>query len=75
MDQAIPAKLTEHEFWSGARDIVHFVGICGAGKSTMSSRLATRITSHGGKVLGTIDYDPHTPDPVGVKPRRSGREG
>jgi hypothetical protein len=27
----IPAKLTESELWTTSRDIVHFVGICGAG--------------------------------------------
>ena len=58
----IPAKLTESELWRTSRDIVHFVGICGAGKSTMCADLARRIEGHGGKVIGTIDYDPHTPD-------------
>ncbi|CAE6873103.1 hypothetical protein R69746_08574 [Paraburkholderia aspalathi] len=62
MALVIPAKMTEPELWRSARDIVHFVGICGAGKSTMTSRLATRIATHGGKAIGTIDYDPHTPD-------------
>ncbi|WP_207002611.1 hypothetical protein [Trinickia mobilis] len=55
-------KITETEFWNSSRDIVHFVGICGAGKSTLSNRLAARIATHGGKVIGTVDYDPHTPD-------------
>jgi len=58
----MPTKLTEAELWTKARDILHFVGICGAGKSTLSSRLAVRIANHGGKVIGTIDFDPHTPD-------------
>lgn len=57
-----PLKIAEDEFWNSSRDIVHFVGICGAGKSTLSSRLAARIARHGAKVIGTIDYDPHTPD-------------
>ncbi|MEZ0605714.1 hypothetical protein ACAX43_26630 [Paraburkholderia sp. IW21] len=58
----IPRKLTEEDLWPSARDIVHFVGICGAGKSTLSSRLASRIAKHGGNVIGAIDYDPHVSD-------------
>lgn len=69
-----PAKLTESELWQGARDIVHLVGICGAGKSTMASRLATRIADHGGKVIGTIDYDPHIPDHERTADRAFSRE-
>jgi hypothetical protein len=69
-----PIKLTETEMWRSARDIIHFVGICGAGKSTLSSRLATRIGQHGGKVIGTIDYDPHTPDTARSAERAFSRE-
>lgn len=69
-----PAKLTEPELWTTARDIVHFVGICGAGKSTLASRLAPRITRHGGRVIGTIDYDPHTPDSARAADRAFSRE-
>lgn len=69
-----PRKLTEAELWTSARDIVHLVGICGAGKSTMAGRLARRVTSHGGKVIGTIDYDPHTPDHERAADRAFSRE-
>lgn len=70
----IPVKLTEAELWPKARDIVHFVGICGAGKSTLSSRLAARVAKQGGKVIGTIDYDPHTPDDQRQSDRAFSRE-
>ncbi|MBB5546617.1 hypothetical protein [Paraburkholderia fungorum] len=69
-----PMKLTEAELWTNARDIVHFVGICGAGKSTLSSRLAARIAKHGGKAIGTIDYDPLTPDDQRQSDRAFSRE-
>lgn len=70
----IPAKLTEPELWTTSRDIVHFVRIFGAGKSTMCADLATRIEGHGGKVIGTIDYDPHTPDHEAAAERAFSRE-
>lgn len=71
---ALPRKLSESCLWESSRDIVHFVGICGAGKSTLSARLARRIASHGGKVVGTIDYDPHTPDDARVEERAFSRQ-
>jgi RimJ/RimL family protein N-acetyltransferase len=64
----------EAEFWKTTRVIVHFVGVCGAGKSTLCKRLAERITQHGGKVIGTIDYDPHTPDYQRTNERAFSRE-
>lgn len=70
----IPAKLTESELWRTSRDIVHFVGICGAGKSTLCGNLARRIEGYGGKVIGTIDYDPHTPDSERAAARAFHRE-
>jgi signal recognition particle GTPase len=69
-----PTKQTEAELWPTARDIVHFVGMCGAGKSTLSSRLAARVARHGGKVIGTIDYYPHTPDHERAADRAFSRE-
>lgn len=50
------------DYWPSARDIFHFVGICGAGKTTLASRMAKRCERFGGKSIGTLDYDPHTPD-------------
>lgn len=67
-------RLTEPELWPAARDIIHFMGICGAGKSTLSSRLAARVTQFGGKAVGTIEYDPHTPDHLRANERAFSRE-
>lgn len=67
-------RLAETELWPGARDIIHFIGICGAGKSTLSSRLAARVARFGGKAIGTIDYDPHTPDHQRANERAFSRE-
>lgn len=60
----LPAKVAtaESDYWPAARDIFHFVGICGAGKTTLASRMAKRCKRFGGKAIGTLDYDPHTPD-------------
>ena len=30
----IPNPVDESTLWTGARDIIHFVGVCGAGKTT-----------------------------------------
>lgn len=70
----MPTKLTEADLWPNARDIVHFIGICGAGKSTLSSRLAARVALHGGRAIGTIDYDPHTPDTIRLSERAFSRD-
>lgn len=56
-DQAI-----ESQFWSSARVLVLFAGVCGAGKTTLSTRLVERCRSHGGVASGTLDWDPHVPD-------------
>lgn len=61
-DTLVPSPVGESTLWTGARDIIHFVGVCGAGKTTLANRLAARCTSHGGKVIGTLDWDPHTAD-------------
>ena len=52
----------ETEFWLGARHILHFAGICGAGKTTLSNRIVNRSRAHGGVASGTLDWDPHVPD-------------
>ena len=64
----------ETTHWTGARDIVHFVGVCGAGKTTLATLLAARCTSHGGKTIGTIDWDPHTADSDRQSERAFSRE-
>lgn len=66
--------MDEDIYWQEARHIFHFVGICGAGKSTLSSRLAKRCSSFGGQAIGTIDYDPHTPDHIRINERAFSRE-
>jgi ABC-type cobalamin transport system ATPase subunit len=50
----------DENYWGSARHILHFVGICGAGKSTLCARIADHCRGAGAKVIGTIDYDPHT---------------
>lgn len=65
---------SEAVFWPRARDIVHFVGVCGAGKTTLANRLAKRCTYFDGKALGTIDWDPHTPDHQGADQRAFSRD-
>lgn len=57
-----PRTVGEFALWSRARQIIHFVGVCGAGKTTLANRLAARCSSHGGKAIGTLDWDPHTAD-------------
>lgn len=52
----------EAAFWANARHILHFIGICGAGKTTLSRRLVERCRAHGGRAASTIDWDPHLPD-------------
>ncbi|WP_186214440.1 hypothetical protein [Burkholderia gladioli] len=64
----------EAKTWQKSREIIHFTGICGAGKSTLSKRIADRIMMHGGKVIGTIDYDPHVPDHERAHDRAFSRE-
>lgn len=64
----------EKLYWPQARHIFHFIGICGAGKSTLSSRLAKRCRRFKGKAVGTIDYDPHTPDHIRINERAFSRE-
>ena len=72
-ESAIRQRL-EADYWPRARDIVHFVGVCGAGKSTLASRLAKRCVTFGGKATGTIDYDPHTSDHERADERAFSRE-
>lgn len=67
-------SVNEAETWQKSREIIHFTGICGAGKSTLSKRMADRIMLHGGKVIGTIDYDPHVPDHERAHDRAFSRE-
>jgi|GEM_PF-4124456 len=69
-----PVSAGESHFWKNVRVVVHLVGICGAGKSTLCKRLADRVVRHGGKVIGTIDYDPHTPDHQRTNERAFSRE-
>ncbi len=57
-----PKVNSESAHWTSARDILHFVGVCGAGKTTLAKRLAARCRSYGGKAIGTIDWEPHTAD-------------
>lgn len=64
----------ESELWREARDILHFVGICGAGKTTLTNRLGKRCADHGGRIVGTIDWDPHTPDHERASDRAFSRE-
>jgi hypothetical protein len=66
--------VNESEFWTKTRSILHFMGICGAGKSTLSARLAARAARFGGKAVGTLDYDPHTPDHERQSERAFNRE-
>lgn len=61
MHQILQAT-TEQDFWLHAKHIVHFIGPCGAGKTTMSTRMAERCRKYGGKAIGTVDWDPHIPD-------------
>lgn len=70
----LPETLAESAYWPQARDILHFVGICGAGKTTLANRLGRRCASHGGKVIGTIDWCPHTPDVERASERAFSRE-
>ena len=48
---SIPSPVAEADLWTGARDILHFVGVCGAGKTTLANKLTARCTSHGGKAI------------------------
>lgn len=58
--ERLPMPVDGSALWSSARDILHFVGVCGAGKTTLTNRLAARCTAHGGKAIGTLDWDSHT---------------
>lgn len=42
--------------------LIHFVGICGAGKSTLTTQLADAFRRQGLSVIATVDYDPNLPD-------------
>lgn len=66
--------IPESKLWREARDILHFVGICGAGKTTLANRMAKRCTAHGGQAIGTIDWDPHVADHVRASERAFSRE-
>lgn len=70
--QRIPQPI--ENYWANARHILHFVGICGAGKSTLCARMADLCRSAGAKTIGTIDYDPHTPDHERAEERAFSRE-
>jgi len=61
-------------YWAAARHILHFVGICGAGKSSLCATMAKLCESRGAKTVGTIDYDPHTPDDERAEDRAFSRE-
>lgn len=52
----------EPQFWPAARHVLHFMGVCGAGKTTLSQRIADRCRRYGGIAVGTVDWDPHTAD-------------
>jgi adenylate kinase family enzyme len=52
----------ETQFWHSARHILHFAGICGAGKTTLSNRIASRCHAHGGVASSTLDWDLRVPD-------------
>lgn len=67
-------KDTESKFWHGARHIVHFVGICGSGKTTLSNRLVNRCFAHGIIPKGTIDWDPHVADDLYLTKRAFRRD-
>jgi hypothetical protein len=64
----------ESDFWPKARHVIHFMGICGAGKSTLSRRLADRCRRRGGQALGTMDWDPHVADQERVADRAFRRD-
>lgn len=68
------ANTAEAAYWTSARDILHFVGVCGAGKTTLANRLAKRCAASGGRAIGTLDYDPHTPDHERTGDRAFSRE-
>jgi thymidylate kinase len=53
---------SETNYWRNARHILAFTGICGTGKTTLSSKIVNRCRAHGAIASGTVDWDPHVPD-------------
>lgn len=64
----------EAEFWRQTQDIIHLIGICGSGKTTLAHQLADRCTRYGGRAISTIDYDPHISDHERSEERAFNRE-
>lgn len=70
-----PSALTEERrFWPAARHAVHFMGMCGAGKTTLSKRLVDRCCRDGGAAVGTMDWDPHVADQERIAERAFRRD-
>ena len=54
--------------------ILHFVGICGAGKSTLCHNLEQKFQEHQINMMKTIDYDPNIPDHERINERAFNRK-
>lgn len=64
----------ETAYWRTARHLLHFVGICGAGKTTLSKHMVDRCRAQGGVTIGTLDWDPHVQDESRVADRAFRRD-
>ncbi len=58
----------------GSPVILHLMGICGAGKTTLMARLSEAFTAQGKQVLTTLDYDPAIADNLQSSSRAFSRE-